>query len=206
MARGFLVVVATVIRVLGVGSGVSWGGAPEVRSLVTARPGLCCQVVALQGSGVLLPHGPAPTTCSCRILAAFCLISLFLMWVNIFCTDWPVQFPLCVLTAHSLCPFSSWAVLLCFYWLVANFNILKLNPLLRVYIADISSQAGACLFTVLALSLVTRKILILMQVNFLQLDVKFVFYLILSQKWSPSWCHKDSVPCFRATAFPCFSH
>lgn len=36
MASGFLVVVATVIRVLGAGSGVSWGGAPEVRSLVTA--------------------------------------------------------------------------------------------------------------------------------------------------------------------------
>lgn len=157
MASGVLIVVVTVVRVLGAGSGVCWGGAPEVRSLVTAWPGLCRQVVALQGSSVLRPRASSHYLV---LPHTYWFLPYFLI-SNVgehpFVQTGLYSFLFCVLTAHILCPFSSWAVSLFFYWFVANFNILKLNPLLRVYVTDISSQAGACLFTMLALSLVTGR-------------------------------------------------
>lgn len=163
------------------------------------------QVVALQGSGMLLfSHWPAPTTCSGCILSDFCYIFLFLMWVKI---PFVQRLAYTVSFVVSNCSYSLAIFLLnCFaVFLVGNFNIRNLGPLCKCTLLMSPPR--------LILSLCLWGSCHLENFNFILSNFPSFWYnvyvlsLILSQKLSLCWCHKDSLSCFLATVFWfCFSH
>lgn len=177
------------------------GGHPEVQSLITAAPGSCSPG---EWHAVILPLASSHYLFWLYPQWFFAIFSYFSCgWRSLLHKDWPIQFPLlCLNCSYSLAIF----LLNCFaVFLVGNFNIRNLGPSCKCTLLMSPPR--------LILSLCLWGSCHLENFNFILSNFfsfwynVYVLSLILSQKLSLCWCHKDSLSCFLAVVFWfCFSH